>query len=294
METIAARLQAIRRRLAETGDAAWADLLDGFGDETPSGAVTPSDGGAAVPSVPIEGALVALHGVDPTRQCGEGDTRFIVHSEGGHAWAIRLDRELHAMVRRLRELQATFGFPREETWDLVGRFVDVEAGVGEWALGHETGLAVIRPRAFRVARQLALVPDAGGELEVPGLAAATQALEALHQGQRIPVAREPRELLPIIADTLETNNWPLFRRLWTEGTTDLDLHYRFDQFRKAFNAAGALHFDRYDGDTQPLKARTGDIVKMFVRRELPSGRVYIRPLLVERTTTTWRLRAGVL
>ena len=283
----AAKLEAIRRGLTSAAEAHWKKLLATTGG--PHGAVVRAAHLGEAP--PTAQKSYALARVDPARQCGEAGARLIVHAEAGVAWALRLDADLLAVMSRVRELQANFGFPHHATWDVIGSYDERASDLGEDALGHDDGVAILKPLAILVRDQLAL--DVGRR-EVPGLPAADKALGALHSGIRVPSNAGPKELLPVLCATLELNCWPRFRELWTGGATASDMHYRWDQFRQAWaDSAGAIVFTRYDVEPA-ADAPEGAQVKMFVSRTDTTEHTWTRPLTFVREDGKWRLENGIL
>lgn len=283
----AAKLEAIRRGLTSAAESSWKKLVATTAG--PHGAVVNASRAASSP--PTTGTSFALDRVDPSRQCGEEGARFIVHAQGGVAWALRMDAELNALIRRARELQATFGFPHRGSWDVVATFDSFASDVGERALGHEEGVAILRPLAISIRDQLVLDPQSA---EVPGLAAATKGLAALHAPLKIPAGAAPKDLLPSLFATLELNCWPLFSDFWVTGTTLLDLHFRWDEFRQGWAACGgAIEFTRYDAEPA-ADAVDGDRVKLFVTRTDGHEHTWTRPLTFRRDAGEWRLEAGIL
>lgn len=284
----AAKLEAIRRGLTTAAEAHWKKLLATTGG--PNGAVVRAAHLGDAP--PTAQTSYALERVDPTRQCGDDAAgRLIVHAEAGVAWALRLDAELLAAMTRARELQSSFGFPHHARWDVVGAYVERASDLGEEALGHDDGVAILRPLAILVRGQLAL--DVGRP-DVPGLATADKALGALHAGIRIPSSAAPKELLSTLFATLELNCWPRFRELWADGATATDMHYRWDQFRQAWaDSHGTIAFTRYDLEPA-ADAPDGAHVKLFVTRTDTTEHTWTRPLTWVREGGKWRLDNGIL
>jgi len=281
----AAKLEAIRQGLTSAAEAHWKKLLATTAG--PHGAVVRAAHLGEAP--PAAGVSYALERVDPARQCGEAGARLIIHAAAGVAWALRLDAELLAAMSRVRELQASFGFPHHARWDVVGTYEERTMDLGEAALGHDDGITILRPLAILVRGQLALEV---GRPEVPGLPAADMALGALHAGIRLPSGGGPKELLPVLFATLELNCWPRFRELWAAGATATDMHYRWDQFRQA-DSSGAIAFTRYDVEPA-ADAPDGAQAKLFVTRRDTNGHSWTRPLTFARQEGRWRLENGIL
>ncbi|MCB9734827.1 MAG: hypothetical protein H6745_19755 [Deltaproteobacteria bacterium] len=246
------------------------------------------------------GSAVRLRGVDPTRQRGEGDARAIVHEEDGAIWVLALDAGARRLVEQLRSVQTTFGLARDARWEVVGKVLGVEAredeGEGDAAAADAGPPAVlVSLKAVYVPGQVALFGGTPKPVTVPGLAEAEQRLAELHAGQVAPAARTPEELLPALAQALDTHHFALFERLWVAGERAADLQNRFRHFREAFAVAkDGLAAERCEPPVDPMRCADGDEARLFVRRTMADDEVIVRPLVCRREKGVWRLAAGIL
>ena len=287
MHRSAAALESLRRDLTHAGEEAWSALVDAT-----EGLVRPPAGQPVSSVAPIaEGAAVLLGPVDPTVQQGDRETRAIVHTEGAR-WAIALTPALLATLRRLHDLQATFGFPREPRWTVLGRVLAPEPALdADPDEPAPTPPWPVAPRAIRVEGQLTLLGPLERAPKVPGLDAAEAALAALHAPLAgLPVGPTPAALLDALFAALRHHHWRLFRTLWTPGTTELDLLFKWEQFHHAWAACeGQL-------DVGPLAPDERDprLLRAPITRADGHGHTLTRPLVLRPAQDGWRLDGGIL
>lgn len=231
------------------------------------------------------GSQVVLTGIDPTMQAQHEAGRAIMHKLGRNRVAIPMDMQWAQRVGQLREIQALIGFGREERWDALATVTDVREGDGVTEL-------IVKLGAIYVHGQVLLEEDGS----VPGLDAATKALDRLQTGITVShAATKPEALLPLLFKILETHHWRAFRELYDASATLADKKIAFDQFRRAWDTAqGNVTFEGYDEPTLVEEGTEGTIVRTRVARPSETGERLARPIKWIKRGAAWKLAGGLM